>query len=230
MDFYSISPVLTSNRLTWVIWNWQPLDVTKPCSFNRSAISDNDLPCVDSDRSKAIARILLGLLSAFALLVLELLAIASWCLHIRFSALPNWIPLAFLACNDCLVLWLISPALYSAMLLMICRINLLACGKSQKTISTSDSSNLDVNATFLDNLSRLATWYYLPLNSYKCYIIRLFLSYGYLVLYLRDSFSWSLGSWLVSIILMVNGGVAPMPVQILILLLAGMRGCWLVVG
>ena len=31
----------------------------------------------------------------------------------------------------------------------------------------------------------------LPLNSYKCYIIRIFYIYGYLVLHLRDSFSYS---------------------------------------
>ena len=78
-------------------------------------------------------------------------------LLIKFSDLPSLTPLAFLAWSDCLVLWLINPASYSAMLLMICRINLLACGKSQNTISTSLSNSLEVNATFLDSLSNLAT-------------------------------------------------------------------------
>ena len=72
-----VSPALIINRLTWVIWNLQPLEVTKPCSFSRSVISDNDLPCIVSDRNNAIALMLLGLLSALALLVRELLAIAS---------------------------------------------------------------------------------------------------------------------------------------------------------
>lgn len=46
--FHYINPALTSNLLTCVIWNLHPLDVTKPCSFNRQVISNNDLPCIDS--------------------------------------------------------------------------------------------------------------------------------------------------------------------------------------
>lgn len=43
--------------------------------------------------------------------------------------------------GDCFVLWLINPASYSAILLMICSTSLLASGKSQNTISTSLSNN-----------------------------------------------------------------------------------------
>ena len=150
---HDINPALTSNLLTCVIWNLHPLDVTKPCSFNRQVISDKVFPCIDSDRNSAIALMLFGLLSALALLVMILCWTACSNLFIKFSDLPSCTPLAFLAWSDCLVLWLINPASYSAMLLMICRINLLACGKSQNTISTSLSNNFEVNATFLDNLS-----------------------------------------------------------------------------
>lgn len=84
-------------------------------------------------RSNAIALRLLGLLSALALLVLQLFSIAWLCLLIRLDAMPSLTPLFFFACNDCLVRWLIRLASYSAILLIICRINLLACGKSQNT-------------------------------------------------------------------------------------------------
>ena len=155
--FHDINPALTSNLLTWVIWNLHPLDVTNPCSFNRQVISDKDFPCINSDRNNAIALLLLGLLSALALLVRMLCCMACSNLFIKFSALPSCTPLAFLAWSDCLVLWLIRFASYSAMLLMIWRISLFAWGKSQNTISTSLSNSFEVNATFLDSLSNLAT-------------------------------------------------------------------------
>ena len=131
------SPALMISLFTWVIRNLQPLEVTKPCRFKITVISDKDFPCMSNECNMAMALILFGLLSALVLLVFTLSTIARSRLFVRFSDLPSLHPLAFLACSDCLVLWLISPASYSAMLLIICSTSLFASGKSQNTISTS---------------------------------------------------------------------------------------------
>ncbi len=107
--------------------------------------------------NNATALLLFGLSRAFCLLVLLLFSTACGNLLNKFSDLPSRHPLAFFALRDCFVLWLISPASYSAMLLIICSTSLFASGKSQNTISTSDSNNLLVKATFLLNLSSFAT-------------------------------------------------------------------------
>ena len=101
---HDINPALTSNLLTCVIWNLHPLDATKPCSFNRQVISDNDFPCIDSDRNSAIALMLFGLLFALALLVMILCWTACSNLFIKFSDLPSLTPLAFLGLK-----WLLGP-------------------------------------------------------------------------------------------------------------------------
>lgn len=113
---------------TWVIRNLQPLEVTKPCRFKITVISDKDFPCMSNECNMAMALILFGLLSALFLLVFTLSSIARSRLFIRFSDLPSRHPLAFLACSDCLVLWLISPASYSAIDEMIWRTSLFAWG------------------------------------------------------------------------------------------------------
>ena len=105
----------------------------------------------------ATALLLLELLSAFSLQVLILFWIACSCLSIKCSGLPSLNPLAFFACRADFVLAAISSASYCEIADRICNTILLACGKSQNTISTSFSRRFDRKETFLANLSNLAT-------------------------------------------------------------------------
>ena len=105
----------------------------------------------------ATALLLLGLLSALSLQVLILFWMACSCLSIRCSGLPSLNPLLFLACNDAFVLAAINSASYWDIAEIICSTILLACGKSQKTISTSLSNKLDKKDTDLASLSSFAT-------------------------------------------------------------------------
>lgn len=86
-----------------------------------------------------------------------LFAIATSCLSSKCSGLPSLYPLAFFACNDALVLDAINSASYCEIAEIICRTILFACGKSQKTISTSDSRRLERNDTDLASRSSFAT-------------------------------------------------------------------------
>ena len=137
--------------------NLHPLEVTNPSLLRISATSCRVCSSLSNVRSMATALLLLGLLSAFSLQVLILLRIACSCLSIKCSGLPSLNPIAFFACRADFVLAAISSASYCDIADSMCSIILLACGKSQNTISTSFSRRFDRKETFLASRSSLAT-------------------------------------------------------------------------